>query len=555
MAIKIYSLANVLRLGITLKLRQFHSNSNERNLALRRGLTQIERQADERNKTRRSISANVINNNDDDGDVTVNNRYQNNDKKFYQHNNTNKQSENVAKPLIMDRESFERLMCAATINYQQVLQRQKHEEQLRKEQLLMDAQARKEHIKDLDRSRKQNTKLTEFELEEQEKNEFMKKKALEMLTEQEEEIKELNGLILDAKCQIIRNAQIAEKQAIQREMENEERKMEMLMELERVNAQKAEDDLEKRKREEKMIGALNIRQQIEQNEQEKLLELERKDQENRIMQKYLDQLCEEEIEKIKKKKIEQLKLRTDLKNENENIIKRKEISKIEEQILDQQILEFQNAKAEREAILERERLEARAAKEREIARLRSLQERKKDELAERDELRAKRAQEQNEREWRKKEAEAAARKAAIEAALNEAREQQLKQKQISRAMQAQWEKKDFERVLRAQMEQIEKMKKEEENVKIKRGEFSNEIKNQIREKERTKILERSKFFEEGIKLSEEAKQRKEKVDQVKLKKLQELRDAGIEEKYLVQIEKKINNNGSGQRIIPPLGNI
>ena len=55
--------------------------------------------------------------------------------------------------------------------------------------------------------------------------------------------------------------------------------------------------------------------------------------------------------------------------------------------------EYQREKAEREAAYEAEQEKIRIEKEREIARLRTLQERAKDEQAERDALRAKRAQE------------------------------------------------------------------------------------------------------------------------------------------------------------------
>ena len=51
---------------------------------------------------------------------------------------------------------------------------------------------------------------------------------------------------------------------------------------------------------------------------------------------------------------------------------------------------------------EKEHERIRIEKEKEVARLRALQERASDEQAERDALRAKRAQEQNERQWRRK---------------------------------------------------------------------------------------------------------------------------------------------------------
>ena len=78
----------------------------------------------------------------------------------------------------------------------------------------------------------------------------------------------------------------------------------------------------------------------------------------------------------------------------------------------------------------------------------AMQEKVKDEIAERDELRVKRAQEQLERDWRRKEADAALKKTAMTEALAEAREVQKRQKLQLRAAQAHREKMDFERVLK-----------------------------------------------------------------------------------------------------------
>ncbi len=83
-----------------------------------------------------------------------------------------------------------------------------------------------------------------------------------------------------------------------------------------------------------------------------------------------------------------------------------------------------------------------------MARLRAQQERARDEQAERDALRAKRAQEQAEREWRKKESKEAIEKSETEAMLKVARAQQMEQKEHFLAVQAQRERADFERVLR-----------------------------------------------------------------------------------------------------------
>ena len=97
---------------------------------------------------------------------------------------------------------------------------------------------------------------------------------------------------------------------------------------------------------------------------------------------------------------------------------------------------------------EKEQERIRIEKEKEVGRLRALQERQRDEQAERDALRAKRAQEEAERQWRRKEADEAQKKSVTVEMLKNARSKQQTQKEHFLSVQAQRERSDFERVLR-----------------------------------------------------------------------------------------------------------
>lgn len=70
---------------------------------------------------------------------------------------------------------------------------------------------------------------------------------------------------------------------------------------------------------------------------------------------------------------------------------------------------------------------------------------------------------------------------------------------------------------------IEKEQREEHIKHNQRIHHRNDVLDQIRDKERQKISERNAFFEEGVKLDEEARLRRLKLDEVKRKKLGELR--------------------------------
>ena len=76
---------------------------------------------------------------------------------------------------------------------------------------------------------------------------------------------------------------------------------------------------------------------------------------------------------------------------------------------------------------------------------------------------------------------------------------------------------------RAQLELAEKEKTEEEKTRLRARNYTENLQRQIRENEVNRIQERKAFFEEGVKLDEEAKARRAKLDDIKRKKLEELR--------------------------------
>ena len=58
-------------------------------------------------------------------------------------------------------------------------------------------------------------------------------------------------LILNAKCHAIRDAQILEKKEIRGEMETEEKRLDIMMEVDRLNAIKAQEEIEQLRKEQR----------------------------------------------------------------------------------------------------------------------------------------------------------------------------------------------------------------------------------------------------------------------------------------------------------------
>ena len=67
-----------------------------------------------------------------------------------------------------------------------------------------------------------------------------------MMDEQDDEIKKLNEVILNAKCHAIRDTQLKEKEEIEKAMREEEERLDLMMEVDRV---KALAEFEERERE------------------------------------------------------------------------------------------------------------------------------------------------------------------------------------------------------------------------------------------------------------------------------------------------------------------
>jgi hypothetical protein len=104
-----------------------------------------------------------------------------------------------------------------------------------------------------------------------------------------------------------------------------------------------------------------------------------------------------------------------------------------------------------------------------------------------------------------------------------AREWQVKNKEQHLAVEAARERADFERVLKAQLTQAEKERQEEVQRIEKRRKFAGDLREQIVRHEKQKVEERAAFFDEGVRLDEQARLRRIRLDEIKTQKLNELR--------------------------------
>jgi len=168
----------------------------------------------------------------------------------------------------------------------------------------------------------------------------MLKRANELRQEQEDEVKHLNELILNAKCHAIRDAQVLEKQQIKKELVEEDKRLDMMMEIDRLNALKIQEEIERRRQLQAKEGASMVLKQIEENEKEKVYKEEVREQENAAMFEYMQKLQEKDWEDFSKRKDTQKKLAQDLLKANRDIDEQRALRKQQDRVADLAVLEF-----------------------------------------------------------------------------------------------------------------------------------------------------------------------------------------------------------------------
>merc|ERR1719456_660442 len=203
--------------------------------------------------------------------------------------------------------------------------------------------------------------------------------------------------MLYSKIVTIRDAQIQEKRYVQQEKEEEERQLDMMMEIERLKALKMYEEREKTKVEDQRRGAQVIVEQIKDRQAVRMREEEHRDHERTYILRQIEALKEEEVEQQKAKKVAAKRLMDEVNEANSAAMKIKEEKMLAEKLEDQKILDYQKGKEMREREAEEEKVRQAAEKEKETAKLRAMQEKAADKAAEMDALRAKRAMEAAER--------------------------------------------------------------------------------------------------------------------------------------------------------------
>lgn len=444
-------------------------------------------------------------------------------------------------PVKIKYEELDRLQKQAVHISERDRLRMYEESEKEKIRLAEESLARKKHLQQFDVKGgvTAGAKLTDMEREAKDKANYLLKRAWELKKEDEDEVKLANSLILKTKCQAIRDAQLAERKLMTKEMKEEEKRIEKMMEDEKVKLiiEEKRKIEELRAKKERYVKELN--QQVEEIEARRLMEAETKVEEGRRVNEAMYLVMFEELEKMKE--LEEIKKQTRdaLNAANEQIRRAQELEREECRLADLKMQEYMRRKAEREEKMEKEKEDERKRKELETARLRALQG-PGDLQAIQEEMAAVRRQEEYERSWRKKEMEEALKRQKMEESTKIERERQVRDIHKVQAMELAREKREYEKILKIQLEIQEKERLLELKKKHDAEVYREAILKQINEKEREKIEERQQKFAEGRALKAEDAKRHSEIRQILEKKLDQLRINKVPEMYIAEIQRQLH---------------
>jgi hypothetical protein len=441
----------------------------------------------------------------------------------------------IANSLVVGQSEFDRLKDASIVRTHEMEQQAAAHARAAQDQKFAVAKARKDKILAMEVERKKKEAKSDLEIEAIEKEKHQLSRADFLVDEQRDDVKKMNQYVKYAKCAAIRDAQLEEKKSLQRQNEEEEMYLDSQMEEERIKAVELYEQREQQRHVDRVHGKEVICEQIAGRERERLVQQGVLEQERDAMLRQLERLKEEDLLKQEMKKEAAKKLMEEVAESNSQMTKLKELKRQREREEDARIAQYLKDKARREQEHQEQLDRAAAEKEAECAALRAQQEKETDKKAELDALRAKRAMEQYERDWRQKERAAISKQKRQNQMLSEARTQQKKEKERRLEHVAKSEREEFDRILKVQRDaaavEAEKERQKEDAKVVWRNDLIQQIDKNASETRQSRLT----YLEEGRKLRKEIAKENQHLEKIKDRKLEELGEMGIPDKYLIEL--------------------
>ena len=460
---------------------------------------------------------------------------------------TKTSSRQDAKAVVISASELNEIRARAALTNEAEIEAERRARELR-EAKEKKCRERKEHMRRLELEAK--GPKSDIDILDELRNAAIKKAAEEKIDENSDVVKLLHSLSSRAIAFTIRDKQLEEKK--RREMMEEEynRRMDMVMELDRLKDLRRREEEEKLKATKRLEDRKTITLQMEEKNHARLLDQEAKEQENiamrQLMKKY--ELEEEGNAKRRKEEIELSKL--EIIRANDDAIRRKRETKEREKKEVEEALLYMALKDKELARRETEERERETKKKEHQAKLLAQQERAQNNAGKLDELRARRAEEEKERQARRREREEALRRKEEMEKLLQSRAAQAEHKRQKEMLDRKAQEEELRQALIYEQRLLDKEREEDAHRAAMNSKHRKELEAQIvaEEERRRRFLlhldlyqiiqcrDRMNNYENGSRFKNERAMEEERLKALRDKMVRDLEQKGVNPKYLSEMK-------------------
>jgi len=444
---------------------------------------------------------------------------------------------NTAEPVRITRGEWERIKASTKIVTDDV---RRAEEKARREQKLeaqRDAKAKRDRMAAAEAERIKNLPKSYLQQRKEKEKQQVRVQANRLREESQDDVKAMNAMVQYARTVAVRDNQVREKQLHKRLDKLENMRQGLIMEIDRLKKVKYYYDRQEKIRAQAKDGRKHITQQIKMNEARKRHQRVLLSEEQEKMKARMAVLQAEEDEVKAEKKAKAKVMLDSILKDNAQAIEAKRRAKqldIEE---DLKIQRYQAQQRAKEAAAEAEKERLAAEREAKLTRMREQQKRVADQGAALDALRAKRAAEAHERKARERELREAEERRAKIAELQKYRAMQQLAKEYAVQEIRREEEEEYNRnyaVRKAQLAKAEEAERRLHNQKIR---HRDSLKQSINQRDAQRKESQKTFVTSGHEYVKKSAAELRNLNQVKARKIEELRGLGVPEKYLAELDK------------------
>ena len=352
-----------------------------------------------------------------------------------------------------------------------------------------------------------------------------------------EVVKAFDTLCRRAKAATIWDRQMDERKFMEKMYIDKEKKLDEMMELERLKEIKFLEEKNNIIKAYKKEGQKVIIDQIYDNDKERNRKREQVEREKILMNKQIERLKEEDRRMaIRKKNEADAKIRECIETQRILALNKKK-KKLEEKEEDLKNKKFNMEKNKQEEELIKEKKRLAIQREKEIQAMREKQERQKDKQDEINEIKAMRAQKEAQLKEIQKAKEEILKKEKMLEEMKQFNDKQLALKKVLSAQEIEKDKKMMEK-MKIENEKVIEAERIKEKIKLEKLLANKiELEKQIVDKEEKDRIKKIKELEEGKKIKKEQDKYLLSLEEIRRLKIKELKDLKIKDAYIVPLEK------------------